>query len=204
MSYWSDPKPVRRTRAVTVDDVAREAVVLLDEGGIPAVTIRSLAGRVGVAAPSLYSRIRSVDDILDLGLDHALDGDRQVWRAAETGSPHELLLALYDHLCRHRWAAQVIGLRAPRGPAYLRFSERLLILLLGQGVEDPLSAAYAMSNFVIGSATTAASATDEPKSPVDHSLAPTYSRLHAGHAVDPRTIVDAGLRALTSAVTGRT
>jgi len=195
VSYWADPKPVRRARAVTVDDLAREAVALLDEGGVPALTVRSLAERIGVAAASLYSRIRSADDILDLGLDHALDHDPQVWRAAEIG-PHQLLLALYDHLRRHPWAAQVIGMRAPRGPAYLRFSEQLLDHLVGRGAEDPLSAAYALSNFVIGSATTAASAVDEPTSPVDGSLAPTYARLHAGHAVDPRTIVDVGLRAL--------
>lgn len=195
MSYWADPKPIRRTRAVEVDHLAREALVLLDEGGLPAVTVRSLAGRLGVAPPSLYSRIRSVDDILDLALDHALDDDEQVWHAAEAGCPHRLLLALYDHLCRHCWAAQVIGLRAPRGPAYLCFSERLLLLLVGR-VADPLSAAYAVSNFVIGSATTAASADDEPTSPVNRSLAPTYAMLHAEHAVEAREIVDAGLRVL--------
>lgn len=198
MSYWENPKPVHRARAVAIDDLAQEAVTLLDEGGVPAVTIRALAGRIGVAPPSLYSRIRSVDDILDLALNHALDDDTQVWQAAAGDCPHQLLLSLYDHLRRHHWAAQVIGLRAPRGPAYLRFSERLLALLVEQAVDDPLTVAYAMSNLVIGSAATAASAADEPASPVDRSLAPTYARLRADHGVEPRAIVDAGLRTLSS------
>ena len=36
MSYWEHRKPVRRTRAVDVRDVARVAVELLDEGGLRA------------------------------------------------------------------------------------------------------------------------------------------------------------------------
>lgn len=195
MSYWDNPKPVHRIRAVAVDELARESAALLDEGGIPALTVRSLAGRLGVAPPSLYSRIQSVDDLLDLALDRALDSDIHVWAAADDDA-HGLLLALYDHLRIRPWAPHVIGLRAPRGPAYLRFSERLLDLLIESGVPDPLTVAYAMSNFVLGSAATTASAADEPVSPVDPARAPTYARLHAEHDLTPRSIVAAGLRAL--------
>lgn len=195
MSYWENPKPVQRTRAVAVDDLARETVALLDGGGIPALTIRSLAGRLGVAPPSLYSRITTVDDLLDLALDRALDHDAQVWIASDAG-PDALLLALYDHLRSHPWASHVIGLRAPRGPAYYRFSEQLLDLLVENGVRDPLTVAYAMSNYVIGSAATTASAGDEPVSPIDPARAPTYARLHEEHNVEPRLVVAAGLRAL--------
>lgn len=198
MSYWDDPKPVHRSRTVAVDDLAREAVALLDDGGTPALTIRSVADRLGVAPPSLYSRIRRVDDILDLALDRALRHDQHVWRAAEEGCPVQLLLALYDHLLTHPWGATVIGRRAPRGPGYLRFSEHLVEALVGAAVDDPLAAAYAMSNFVIGSAVTTASAEGEPATPVDDSLAPTYARLHAEHSAGPREIVATGLRALCS------
>lgn len=85
MSYWADPKPVRRIRAVAVGEMAREAVALLDEGGITALTIRALAGRLRVAPPSLHSRIESVDDLLDLALDHALERDAQAWTANDDG-----------------------------------------------------------------------------------------------------------------------
>ena len=195
MSYWDDPKPVQRARAVVIDELARESAALLDAGGISALTIRALATRLGVAPPSLYSRIQSVDDLLDLSLDQVLDRDGQVWDA-RIENPCELLLALYDHLGRHPWAPQVIGLRPPRGPAYVRLSERLLGLLADDGDDDPLSVAYAMSNFVIGSVATAASAAEEPATRVDPISAPVYARLHSEHDIDPRAIVEAGLRAL--------
>lgn len=195
MSYWDDPKPVQRARALVIDELARESAALLDEGGITALTIRALATRLGVAPPSLYSRIQSVDDLLDLSLDQVLDRDEQIWDA-RIEDPCDLLLALYDHLGRHPWGPHVIGLRPPRGPAYVRFSERLLGLLVDDGDGDPLSAAYAMSNFVIGSVATAASAAEEPVARVDPMSTPVYARLHSQHDIDPRGIVHAGLCAL--------
>ncbi|KXZ58028.1 Bacterial regulatory protein, tetR family [Brevibacterium ravenspurgense] len=48
---------------------------LLDEGGLRALTLRSVAQQVGVAPASLYSRVESVDDLFDLALDTALADD---------------------------------------------------------------------------------------------------------------------------------
>jgi AcrR family transcriptional regulator len=195
MSYWDDPKPVRRSRAVDVDELARESAALLDEGGIAALTVRALAARLGVAPPSLYSRIQSVDDLLDLALDRVLGDDDRVSGFCPS-DPCDLLLALYDHLALHPWAPQVVGLRPPRGPAYLRFSEQLLGLIVDEGVREPLTVAYAMSNFVIGSVTTSSSAMREPAEHIAPVRAPVYARLHSEHDTEPRAIVEAGLRAL--------
>src|SRR5699024_8283238 len=85
MSYWADPKPVRRIGTFAGGKMARDAVALLDEGGITALTIRALAGRLRVAPPRLHSRIESVDDLLDLALDRALERDAQVWTANDEG-----------------------------------------------------------------------------------------------------------------------
>src|SRR5690625_6133914 len=63
MSYWTDRRPVHRSRAVDVPTLARAAVRLLDEGGMSALTMRAVASEIGVAAASLYSRVRSVEDI---------------------------------------------------------------------------------------------------------------------------------------------
>lgn len=196
MSYWGEPRPVLRSRAVTIVDLARASADVLDEDGVEALTVRRVAALLGVAPPSLYSRIQSVEDLLDLALDHALGEDEMVRRRCAGEDPHELLLALYDHLCRHPWASQVIGRRPPRGPAYLHLSERLCVLLTETGAGDPLTTAYALSNFVIGSAITQTSAATEPVVPVDPAIAPTYARLHRAHDIPARVIVDAGLRAL--------
>jgi len=196
MSYWEHRKPVRRARAVDVGEVGRAAVALLDEGGLRALTLRAVAARLGVAPASLYSRVESVDDLFDLALDEALGRDPAIRRALAGADLDALMSACYRHLVRHRWACQVIAMRAPRGPNYLRLSERICLLLAGEGVEDPLSAAYALSNFVIGCATTAPVVDDERSVPVDAELAPLYARLHAAHDVAAETIVVAGLVAL--------
>ena len=211
MSYWATRRPVHRQRAVDVDALARAAVHLLDGGGISALTVRAVAAALGVAPASLYSRVRSVEDVLDLALDAALAQDRAMQEALgvpSTGEPHagqataleELLVLYFRHLRRHPWATHVISQRAPRGPHYLRLSERLCVLLDEAGAPDPLGAAYALSNFVIGSAATSSIDDDEKAAPVDPDIAPRYAQLHAEHVADSEKVVALGVTALCSAL----
>lgn len=196
MSYWEHRKPVRRTRAVDIKQVATTAVELLDQGGLRALTIRAVALRLEVAPASLYSRVASVDDLYDMGLDEALGQDLDLQQATEGAPLQELMLAYYRHLVTHPWASQVIAMRAPRGPNYLRLSERMCVLLSERGSADPLGDAYALSNFVIGSATTTPIAGLEREAPIDPETAPFYASLHARHAVEAETIVSTGLDTL--------
>lgn len=196
MSYWEHRKRVQRVRAVDVRQVALVAVELLDDGGLRALTIRAVALRLDVAPASLYSRVASVDDLFDLALDQVLGQDTELQKAVEQAPLHALMLAYYRHLVRHPWACQVIAMRAPRGPNYLRLSERICVLLTDMGVTDPLSDAYALSNFIIGSATTTPTADQERIAPVDSDVAPIYASLHAAHQIDADAIIIAGLHAL--------
>ncbi|HJB63757.1 MAG TPA: TetR/AcrR family transcriptional regulator [Candidatus Microbacterium pullistercoris] len=196
MSYWEQRKPIRRVRSVDVHSVASTAAELLDEGGLRALTVRAVARRMDVAPASLYSRVTSVDDLFDLALDHTLGCDPAWHDAVEHAELHVLLLAYYRHLVRHPWACQVIAMRPPRGPHYLRLSERMCVLLAESGSSDPLSEVYALSNFVIGSAATTSVVSDERRSTVDSELAPLYASLHAQHGVSAETIVTEGLHAL--------
>jgi len=200
MSYWDHRRPVRRARAVDADGLAHASAEILDEGGPRALTVRAVAGRLDVAAASLYSRIESVDDLFDLALDAALGDDPAVEQAVTNADLDELMLAYYRHLVRHPWACRVIAMRPPRGPRYVAFSERLVVLLVDAGAPEPLTAAYALSNFVIGCASTARVAGHEQESPVDPGAAPTYARLHAAMsgANAERTVV-VGIAALRDA-----
>lgn len=178
MSYWEHGKPVQRERAVAVSSAARAAAELLNAGGLRALTLRAVANRLGVAPASLYSRIDSVEDLFDIALDAALGDDSELARAVAEAGLEDLMLSFYRHLVRHRWACQVIAMRPPRGPHYLRLSERMCELLIDRGATEPLRAAYALSNFVIGSAATAHIAGSEREAAVDPVIAPTYARLH--------------------------
>jgi len=196
MSYWDHRKPVRRARAVNIEAIARESVELLDAGGLRSLTVRAVAARLGVAPASLYSRLESADDLFDLALDQALSDDEHVQRGMCEMSIHDLMITFHRHLLRHPWACQVIGFRAPRGPSYLRLSERMCSLLTEANVPNPLGTSYALSNFVIGSATTAPVSDDERLRPVDPSIAPQYAQLHSEHVVDAEQTVAGGLAAL--------
>ena len=113
-----------------------------------------------------------MDDLFDLGLDHALGADPAMRHAVDTCELTDLMLAYHAHLTRHGWACLVIGMRAPRGPHYLRLSERMIALLDELGAPDPLSAAYTLANFTLGSALTQPMAPSERAAPVDAEIAP--------------------------------
>ena len=198
MSYWEHRKPVQRHRAVNIAEVARASGRLLDEGGLKALTMRAVAQQVGVAPASLYSRVESVDDLFDLALDVVLADDPVMSESINNADLPALMQAFFTHLTTHRWAGQVIGMRAPRGPAYLALSERMCVLLEREGVPDPLGTAYRLSNLVIGAALTAPMAPDERRVAIDPEQAPTYARLHAAHHTSPREILSEGISALLS------
>ena len=198
MSYWEHRKPVQRLRAVDIVEVARASVRLLDEGGLRALTLRSVAQQVDVAPASLYSRVESVDDLFDLALDTALADDPVMSESIRNADLPALMDAFFAHLTTHRWAGQVIGMRAPRGPAYLALSERMCVLLEQAGTPDPLGTAYRLSNLVIGASLTAPMASDEKRVAIDPDQAPTYARLRATHHISPREILSDGIAALLS------
>ncbi len=201
MSYWTQPKPVQRERAVAIEQISEAALALLNEGGNAALTMRAVAASVGVTAPSLYSRVRSVDDLADLALDRALGADPTLRALCEStdSAPEQVLHALFQHLRHHPWACRIIAERTPRGPHYLRLSERLIVGLKRAGVEEPLAASYALSNFVIGSALTAGVAEHEASTSVDPEAAPSYALAHAagGDPIrGPETVFARGLAVL--------
>ncbi|WJZ07204.1 Transcriptional regulator, TetR family [Corynebacterium glaucum] len=181
-----------------IAEVARASVRLLDEGGLRALTLRAVAQQVGVAPASLYSRVETAEDLFDLALDTALADDPAMSESIRNADLPTLIQAFFVHLTTHRWAGQVIGMRAPRGPAYLALSERMCVLLEREGIPDPLGTAYCLSNLVIGAALTAPMAPDEKRVAVAPEQAPTYARLHAAHHISPREILSEGIKKLLS------
>ena len=75
---------------LTREGIARAALAILDEEGAGALTVRRLAGRLGVQSPSLYNHVRSKDEILDAVIeliDEEIDRDcldDPDWRAGMT------------------------------------------------------------------------------------------------------------------------
>jgi AcrR family transcriptional regulator len=55
----------RSDLALSREGIARAALAIFDEDGAAAVTVRSIADRLGVRSPSLYNHVASKDEILD-------------------------------------------------------------------------------------------------------------------------------------------
>ena len=94
------------------DRVVAEAMALADEHGLEALSMRALAGRLGVEAMSLYHHVASKEALLDAMVDAVfgelhlpvVGGDWRVELRARSVSGRTVLL-------RHPWA---VGLMASR------------------------------------------------------------------------------------------
>ncbi len=109
---------VRRT--LTRGHVIEAAVALADAHGMGAVSMRRLGQELGVEAMSLYTHVRSKDDLLEGMVEFVMD---EVRRPAESDdwkwSLRSTVLGARAVLLRHPWAPAVIETRAEPGPLML-------------------------------------------------------------------------------------
>jgi AcrR family transcriptional regulator len=135
---WTTPEPGARRAGHTRDEIARVAMVIADEEGFEAVSMRSVARALGSGTMTLYHYVRDKDDLLAL-MDDALMAEVLVpddefptdWREAMTAIAHRTR----DTWRRHPWAFDAIrGARI--GPNGLRHFEQSLAALAS--VEVPI------------------------------------------------------------------
>jgi AcrR family transcriptional regulator len=126
--------------------VLRGAIAVADEAGIGSLTMRSLAGRLGVKPMSLYHHVANKDEILDGIVDLVFSeidlpspgGD---WRS----EMHRRAISARRALGRHPWAIGLMESRATPGPATLRHHDATIGTLRGAGFSVQMAAhAYAL------------------------------------------------------------
>lgn len=142
--------------ALDRQQVVGEALRLLDDEGLDALSLRTLAGRLGVQAPTLYWHIGSKSELLDALADAIMD---EALRAMPESAPSDdwaewLLSALIElraAMLRHRDSARTIsGARTSLRRA--DFSELAMSTLVDHAV-DPHQArllVLAGERFTIG------------------------------------------------------
>ncbi|NUW38210.1 TetR/AcrR family transcriptional regulator C-terminal domain-containing protein [Nonomuraea sp. SMC257] len=123
---------------LTPERVVAVAVEMADAEGLAAVSMRGVAGRLGVSTMSLYRHVRDKDDLVGLMTDAAIaefplpDEPPPGWRARLEVSAR-LQWAGYR---RHPWLAWVTSLTRPRpSPALLRHAEWALAAVDGHGLD---------------------------------------------------------------------
>ena len=130
---------------LTRERIFEVAVLVADEAGMTAVTMRRLADRLGVEAMSLYHHVADKVEILD-GMVDAVFGEIDLpvpgadWRPAM----RQRAISARAALSRHPWAIGLMDSRTNPGPATLRHHDSVIGSLRSAGCSIAL-AAHAVS-----------------------------------------------------------
>lgn len=161
--------------------MVRAAVELIDEQGLTGLTLRGVASRLGVSAPTLYWHVRNKRHLLDLVAERVLadylpPGDGAPapgqslpdWLAEQARVQRTALLA-------HRDSAQVVAGNRPTTDALPRI-ERTLSTLVEAGLQpgQALRTLTALGSFVLGDVLETQTAAQRPHDEHDGSIDERY------------------------------
>ncbi len=139
---WRHEVPLPRRRgprpAFSVDDVVTRAITIADGEGLDAVTMRRLAGDLGVSPMALYGYVPGKAELLDLMLDdrYAAMPRPAHGRAGWRRRLRTVAEANRDLYAAHPWAALVSTGRPPLGPGLMAKYEHELAAVEGTGLDD--------------------------------------------------------------------
>ncbi|MCA2224684.1 TetR/AcrR family transcriptional regulator C-terminal domain-containing protein [Nonomuraea aurantiaca] len=128
-------------RDLTRERVVRAAVEIADAEGLPALSMRGVAGRLGVATMSLYRHVGSKDDLVELMIDQVF-GEFPLPAEPPPGWRARLEVAArvqWAAYRRHSWLTRITSLSRPLpSPSLLKHAEWALAAVDGHGL-DPES-----------------------------------------------------------------
>lgn len=143
--------------SLTLDEVVRTAVRLLDEVGLEQLTLRRLALELGISAPTLYWHVKDKRALLDL-MAEAMAGEHRGPTRPAHGQPwwewlSESTFSQYRALVSHRDAARVLAGNRPTERSLPVIDEVMGSLVeAGFPPAEALESILTLGHFVIGSA----------------------------------------------------
>jgi TetR/AcrR family tetracycline transcriptional repressor len=127
---------VKTRQGLSTERVVDTALALADEGGLASLTIRRLAGALGVTPMAIYRHVRHKDHLLDLMADRLLEGmvyaatEPRAWQERLRNLTASLLAVLEAHSSAPFLLSRPLDSVLP-----LRLSEALLEILGGAGFD---------------------------------------------------------------------
>jgi AcrR family transcriptional regulator len=133
--------------------VLRAAVALADEHGVEAISMRRIAGDLGVVPMALYKHVASKDELLDGMVDVVVGeidppADGTDWKAAV----RRRVLSARGALLRHPWASRVIESRTDPTPLVVGYMDSMIGMFRAGGFSIDLThhAMHAMGSRLLG------------------------------------------------------
>jgi TetR/AcrR family transcriptional regulator, tetracycline repressor protein len=148
----------RSALALDRDGIVAEALRIVDDEGIGALSIRRLADALGVTPMSIYWHVADKAELLELVGQVVIAGIVLPERVADWREDlHAVHRAMVEGFLRHPNVADVLAGRARFGGAGLRLFERILATLLEAGFtpEAAFDAYQSLYLFTLGFMTTA-------------------------------------------------
>jgi AcrR family transcriptional regulator len=145
-----------KSAALTRDRIAVEALALLDEAGIAALTMRGVAERLAVRAPSIYYHFRGQDELID-AVHELIDSEIDLSGLAEADWRSGLATFARSYrqaYLRHPDAVALVARRPIASERALEVYECLLESLVRHGIamSNALPAMGFLDYIVLGSA----------------------------------------------------
>jgi len=155
-SVWARQAAEPEQPALSQAAIVREAIVMLDEEGPDALSMRKLGARLNAGATSLYRHVATKDELIELAVDEVF-GEITVppagadWRAAA----REAAQSFRTTALRHAWLGSLLGQAgmAQLGPNLGAFSNGLVGLFTAAGYPEPTGALDTLLSYVNGMTT---------------------------------------------------
>jgi AcrR family transcriptional regulator len=114
--------------------VLRAAVALADEGGVESLSMRKLAGELGVVPMALYKHVANKDALLDGMIDVVVSEiDAPLEGADWKTAIRTRILSARRALLRHPWASRVMESRTEPTPTVLAYMDSMIGMFLAGG-----------------------------------------------------------------------
>jgi AcrR family transcriptional regulator len=182
-------------RSLDEGDILAAAVGLLDRGGAAALSLRAVAGAVGVAPNALYTYFRTktallhavTDELLGQVDRQALTDPARTWRERLA----QFALDVRSTLLAHPGSAPLLLSSPPDGPHALATGEALLGVLAEAGLdgEEAARASYLLMTYVLGTVASDVAELEPGADPLDDTARTTSRRAALDIPADqyPRT-----------------
>ena len=121
-----------------IDEIVNAAIAIADENGLPALTLRRVADRLGVDYAVVQAAVRGKAELLDVVVDQVQSEAVTVHPPSATWRDGLEAVARtnYALVQAHPWLLQLVMTHPPLGPSVLAKWESELMAVDGQGLTD--------------------------------------------------------------------